>query len=129
MQRRHFLKIGGLSGASVAFENKVAASKVLTSSTGVIEVDATPLFELSPYLYMQFMEPLGTTDSSVEAAWDHATNDWKPTVINVTKELSPGMMRWGGNMSAYYKWREGVGPVTSAYPFLIPIGAAWKQAR
>ena len=61
MQRRHFLKIVSLSGASVAFENKVAASKVLTSSTGVIEVDATPLFELSPYLYMQFMEPLGTT--------------------------------------------------------------------
>ncbi len=24
-------------------------------------------FELSPYLYMQFMEPLGTNDSSVEA--------------------------------------------------------------
>ena len=117
MQRRHFLKIGGLSGASVAFENKVAASKVLTSSTSVIEVDATPLFELSPYLYMQFMEPLGTTDSSVEAAWDHATNDWKPTVINVTRELSPGMMRWGGNMSAYYKWREGVGPRNQRIPF------------
>ena len=34
-------------------------------------LDLEPAFELSPYLYMQFMEPLGVTDSSVEAAWDH----------------------------------------------------------
>jgi len=33
-----------------------------------IVVDPTPRFDLSPYLYMQFMEPLGTTDSSVAAA-------------------------------------------------------------
>ena len=35
-----------------------------------IVVDPEPRFELSPYLYMQFMEPLGTTDGSVAAAWD-----------------------------------------------------------
>jgi hypothetical protein len=33
-----------------------------------IVVDPTPRFDLSPYLYMPFMEPLGTTDSSVAAA-------------------------------------------------------------
>ena len=32
-------------------------------------IDPTPVFDLSPYLYMQFMEPLNNTDSSVEAAW------------------------------------------------------------
>lgn len=65
---------------------------------------------------MQFMEPLGTTDSSVEAAWDHGKDDWKETVINTTKELAPTMMRWGGNFSAYYKWREAVGPRKSRIP-------------
>lgn len=27
------------------------------------------------------------------------------------RDLSPGLMRFGGNFSRYYKWREGVGPV------------------
>ena len=40
-------------------------------NSGAVLVDPKPLFELSPYLYMQFMEPLGATDGSVEAAWDH----------------------------------------------------------
>ena len=40
-------------------------------TVNAIRIDPTPLFELSPYLYMQFMEPLGATDGSVEAAWDH----------------------------------------------------------
>lgn len=49
-----------------------------------IVIDPTPTFDLSPDLYMQFMEPLGTTDGSVAAAWDHIRNDWRPDVINVT---------------------------------------------
>ncbi|MBE7174538.1 MAG: alpha-L-arabinofuranosidase [Williamsia sp.] len=116
MQRRNFLKLSGLSTASLAITSTTGAS-VKKSSINTLDIDPDPLFELSPFLYMQFMEPLGVTDSSVEAAWDHTTNDWKPTVINTTKELSPGMMRWGGNMSAYYKWREGVGPRAKRVPF------------
>ena len=27
-----------------------------------------------------------------------------------TRDLAPGMMRFGGLLSRYYKWREGVGP-------------------
>ena len=42
-------------------------------------------FELSPYLYMQFMEPLGATDGSVEAAWDHLAEQWRDDVVAVTK--------------------------------------------
>ncbi len=48
---------------------------MLQNST--IAVDPAPLFELSPYLFMQFMEPLGATDGSVEAAWDHLRDDWR----------------------------------------------------
>ena len=46
-----------------------------------IMVDPHPLFELSPYLYMQFMEPLGATDGSVEGAWDHLRDQWREDVV------------------------------------------------
>ncbi len=75
-----------------------------------ILVDPKPLFELSPYLYMQFMEPLGATDGSVEAAWDHARDEWREDVVEVTRALAPPMMRWGGIFADFYRWREGVGP-------------------
>lgn len=76
----------------------------------VIRVDASPRYDLSPYLYMQFMEPLGTTDGSVEAAWDFLRNDWREDVIETTAELAPTLIRWGGCFSSIYRWREGVGP-------------------
>ena len=78
-----------------------------------IPVDPTPRFELSPYLYMQFMEPLGATDGSVEAAWDHLRDDWRDDVVEVTRELAPPMLRWGGIFADFYRWREGVGPATT----------------
>ena len=59
---------------------------------------------------MQFMEPLGTTDSSVEAAWSYDTDNWRQDFIETTKDLAPDVMRFGGLFSRYYKWREGVGP-------------------
>ena len=117
MQRRNFLKISGLGSASLAL-NTGRAAFVKQPADATIEVDTKPMFELSKHLYMQFMEPLGTTDSSVEAAWDHEKNDWKETVINVTRSLAPGMMRWGGNFSAYYKWKEAVGPRNKRIPLL-----------
>jgi alpha-L-arabinofuranosidase len=81
-------------------------------------IDPTPRFELSPYLYMQFMEPLGTTDGSVDAAWDFIRDRWREDVIAITKELSPTMLRWGGCFISYYRWREGVGPQSERKPML-----------
>ena len=75
-----------------------------------IRINPKPQFDLSPYLYMQFMEPLGATDGSVEAAWNHVTDDWRDDVIETTRRLSPPLMRWGGLFTDYYRWREGVGP-------------------
>jgi alpha-L-arabinofuranosidase len=115
MQRRNFIKLSGLGSATFVFQ-KPEAPFVKRPAVASIDVDPAPLFELHKHLYMQFMEPLGTTDSSVEAAWDHGKNDWKDTVIQVTKELAPGMMRWGGNLSAYYKWKEAVGPRDKRVP-------------
>jgi alpha-L-arabinofuranosidase len=75
-----------------------------------LHVELTPRFELSPYLYMQFMEPLGVTDSSVEAAWDHLHDKWRDDVVDATRDLEPTMVRWGGIFTDFYRWREGVGP-------------------
>ena len=81
-----------------------------------ISVSPAPLYALSPHLYMQFMEPLGATDGSVEAAWDHQSENWRADVVNVTRDLAPGMMRWGGCLSSYYRWREAVGPRSERVP-------------
>jgi alpha-L-arabinofuranosidase len=80
------------------------------SSGGALVVDPKPLFDISPHLYMQFMEPLGVTDSSVEAAWDYNRDDWRKDFVETTADLAPGMMRFGGLFSRYYKWHEGIGP-------------------
>ena len=73
MNRRHFLQETTRAAAAVALAGPVGATRQ-TANAGngnAIALDPTPMFELSPYLYMQFMEPLGATDGSVEAAWDH----------------------------------------------------------
>ena len=87
------------------------AEKARADAAATLVIDPKPLFPISPHLYMQFMEPLGTTDSSVEAAWDYAIDDWRKDFVDTVGDLSPGLMRFGGNFSRYYKWREGVGPV------------------
>src|SRR3954462_11811438 len=89
-----------------------AAQSVLAADSNAIVVDPKPLFEISPHLYMQFMEPLGVTDSSVEAAWDYARDDWRKDFVETTADLAPGMMRLGALLSRYYKWREGIGPAS-----------------
>lgn len=72
--------------------------------------------EISPYLFMQFMEPLGTADSSVDAGWDYLNNRWQPKLINIVKQLAPPMVRLGGCFASYYRWKEGVGPLTGRVP-------------
>jgi alpha-L-arabinofuranosidase len=59
---------------------------------------------------MQFMEPLGVTDASVEASWDYDRDEWRKDFVDTVKDLAPGSMRFGGLFSRHYKWREGVGP-------------------
>ena len=107
--RRQWLASTGTGVAALTAEATAAGQG---SSGGVqVVVDPQPLFPLSPLLYMQFMEPLGVTDSSVEAAWDYTKDEWRPDFVEAVKDLAPGAMRFGGNFSRYYKWREGVGDV------------------
>lgn len=76
----------------------------------LVRIDPSPRFELSPWLHMQFMEPLGVTDGSVEAAWDHDEDDWRADFVDAVADLAPDVIRLGGLFSRYYRWREGVGP-------------------
>jgi alpha-L-arabinofuranosidase len=115
MKRRAFLKGSTMAAAGVAAAGmrRVAAAgppDAQRHAGSAILLDPRPLFELSPYLYMQFMEPLGATDGSVEAAWDHRRDQWREDVVEVTRELAPPMLRWGGIFADFYRWREGVGP-------------------
>jgi hypothetical protein len=112
MKRRQFLQRTAFAAAALTQLRAIAAeqSDTAKSSGAGIVIDPAPQFELSPYLNMQFMEPLGTTDSSVEAAWDYNRDDWREDFIKVSRDSRPGMMRYGGLFSRYYKWREGIGP-------------------
>lgn len=117
MKRRDFVRITGTGGASLVL-TPVLNISVKEDSNPTLNINPNPKFDLSPWLYMQFMEPLGVTDSSVEAAWDHSTDKWRDDVVQVTRELSPGMIRWGGIFSSYYRWREAVGPREKRKPML-----------
>ncbi len=82
-----------------------------------IDIDPTPGAALSPHLYMQFMEPLGSSDSSVSAAWDAVREEWRADFLAVLNDLKPGAIRWGGILSSYWKWREGIGPYAARQAF------------
>ena len=86
------------------------AGALVMPGPDLVRIDPTPRFTISPWLHMQFMEPLGVTDSSVEAAWDHGADDWRADFVDTVADLAPGAIRLGGLFSRYYKWREGVGP-------------------
>src|SRR5271157_1302368 len=102
INRRELLRTAALAASSAA----AAAAQ----SPSALLIDPQPKFDISPWLYMQFMEPLGATDSSVDASWDWDRDDWRKDFVDVTKDLAPGAMRFGGLFSRPYKWREGVGP-------------------
>jgi len=75
-----------------------------------LRIDPTAKHTISPYLYMQFMEPLGVADPSIDAAWNYQENQWFPCVIDTVRQLAPTMVRFGGTMIDHYHWKEAVGP-------------------
>jgi alpha-L-arabinofuranosidase len=115
VSRRKFLKDTSLltTGAVLAGGSTLSSCSSgiqQAAGQGTIAIDPTPRFEISPHMYMQFMEPLGITDASVNAAWDYNQDDWRKDLITTVKDLAPDVIRWGGGFVRYYKWREGVGP-------------------
>lgn len=92
-----------------------------------IKADPRPLHAISPRLYMQFMEPLGTTDSSVEACWDALSDRWRPDFIDVVRDLAPSSIRWGGILTSFWKWRESVGPRASRQDMVNYLWGGWEK--
>ncbi|MBI4876184.1 MAG: alpha-L-arabinofuranosidase [Acidobacteria bacterium] len=106
-----------------------AALAAQPPSGNAVVVDPAPLFEFSPHFYMQFMEPLGVADSSVEASWDYERDDWRKDLVETTKDLAPDVVRWGGIYSRYYKWREGLGPARKRPPMYNYAWSGWETHR
>lgn len=108
-----------------------AASAIASQAAGndAIVLDPKPLFDFSPYFYMQFMEPLGVADSSVEASWDYEADDWRKDLIETTRDLAPDVVRWGGLYCRYYKWREGLGPARQRRPMYNYVWSGWETHR
>lgn len=120
--RRGFLQRGtALAAAPLAAPGPAGA--------GVLRIDPTPLFPISPRLHMQFMEPLGVTDGSVEAAWDHDADDWRRDFVDAAADLSPDVVRFGGLLSRYYRWREGVGPPAGRPRMRNHVWGGWESNR
>lgn len=111
------LQLSTAATGGIALAGSTRAAQLDQTKESLV-IDPTPRHELSPYLYMQFMEPLGATEGSVEAAWDHLRDRWRPDVVDVTSELGPTLLRWGGIFCDYYRWQEGVGPREERPPML-----------
>ena len=111
--RRKFIKAGAFTSVGSALAGNTLLSCTV-KTTGlkeeVLRIDPAPRFDIEPTLFMQFLEPLGVTDSAIEAAWDYGKDNWREDLVKCVADLSPGMIRWGGNFTRYYKWREGIGP-------------------
>jgi len=111
--RRESLRTVGIGGVAATALRARAPER-----ERALTVDPTPRHELSPYLYMQFMEPLGTTDGSVAASWDFGRDCWREDLIDCTRRLGPPLIRWGGCFASYYRWREAVGPRDQRVPMI-----------
>ena len=118
LNRRGFIKVLAAAAPTAGLGAASAEAAPASPAPASLEIDPTPRFDLSPYLYMQFMEPLGTTDSSVAAAWDFVQNQWRPDVLEATRNLAPSLIRWGGVLTCYYRWKEGVGPRSARRPMI-----------
>ena len=95
----------------------------------MLTIDPQERHAISPRLYMQFMEPLGSTDSSVEASWDVLADDWREDFVSLTRDLAPGAIRWGGILSSFWKWRESVGDPVRRPPMVNYLWGGWEKNR
>jgi alpha-L-arabinofuranosidase len=127
--RRGLLVGCSAAGTPDAISDHTAAPRPTVAPPGSVGIDPAPLFPLSPLLHMQFMEPLGATDTGVEAAWDHDADDWRRDFVEAVRDLAPKAIRWGGLMSRYYKWREGVGPAATRPPMRNHVWGGWETNR
>ncbi len=75
-----------------------------------LNINTTKKHEISPYIYMQFLEPLSSSDPSVDCGWDYVKDEWKGQLLEKLTELNPTMIRFGGCFASYYHWKEAVGP-------------------
>jgi hypothetical protein len=76
--------LGAEAGAQGNVDARPVTQPRRTGIAGGTGVDPRPMFEISAFLYMQFMEPLGSTDGSVKASWDYDRDDWREDFVEAT---------------------------------------------
>lgn len=131
LTRRKFLERGAVvsTGSVLAGSSLLSCNLQATGEKkGVIWIDPTPRADIAPTLFMQFLEPLGSTEQAIEAAWDYGQENWREDVIRCVADLAPGMIRWGGNYTRYYKWKEGIGPVKDR-PWMYNLDWGGKETN
>src|SRR5438445_84137 len=68
---------------------------------------------VSPRLYGVGFEHLGAAvyGGFWTGAEANTTVGWRDDVLQLARQLRPGLLRWpGGNFAQHYHWRDGIGP-------------------
>jgi alpha-N-arabinofuranosidase len=113
LDRRGFLKAGGIAGAGLVLSNNTARGSNLIDSHLEILVDE-PIGDISPNIYGHFIEHIGGV--IYDGVWV-GKNSKIPNVqgvrtalIEKLRQIKAPMIRWpGGCFADSYDWRDGIG--------------------
>lgn len=96
-----------------------------------VEVSRDRIGTVAPHLFGGLLEHLGRC--VYDGVWDLRTHAERADVLDAMRTLAPTTLRWpGGCFSAWYRWRDGVGPrqarPTRARQFWTDNSAHWARA-
>ena len=96
-----------------------------------VEVTRERIGTVSPHLFGGLLEHLGRCVYG--GVWDPRTHSARADVLDTMQALAPTTLRWpGGCFSAWYRWRDGVGPPaerpTRVRQFWTDNSAHWARA-
>ncbi|MEO8692578.1 MAG: alpha-L-arabinofuranosidase C-terminal domain-containing protein [Acidimicrobiales bacterium] len=96
-----------------------------------VEVTSDVIGDISPQIFGGLLEHLGRC--VYDGVWDLSTQRPRSDVLGAMRALAPTALRWpGGCFSAWYRWRDGVGPrderPTRDRQFWTDNSAHWARA-
>jgi alpha-N-arabinofuranosidase len=96
-----------------------------------VEVTSEVIGDISPQIFGGLLEHLGRC--VYDGVWDLSAQQPRADVLRAMNALAPTTLRWpGGCFSAWYRWRDGVGPrderPTRERQFWTDNSAHWARA-
>jgi len=96
-----------------------------------VEVSGDVIGDIAPEIFGGLLEHLGRCVYG--GVWDLDSQRPRPDVLHAMRALAPASLRWpGGCFSAWYRWRDGVGPrekrPTRDRQFWTDNSAHWAKA-